>query len=72
MSNALQTVPDHIVGLILLGFGGFVLLDSWNVIQAGFLIQIGAVIAMWYGFVLLHGPRRLKMLLERVQTPRRD
>lgn len=72
MSNALQTIPDNIVGLVLLGFGGFVLLDSWGVIQAGFLIQIGALIAIWYGFMLLHGPKRLKAFLERMQAPRRD
>jgi len=72
MSNALQTMPDYIVALILLSFGGFVLLDEWGVIQAGFLIQIAALIAMGYGFVLLHGPKRLKALLEKAQTHRRD
>ena len=72
MSNALQTMPDHIVGFILLGFGAFVFLDSWGVIHAGLLVQIGALVAMWYGFILLHGPRRLKAFLEKIQTSRRD
>ena len=72
MSNILQSMPDHIVGLIMLGSGGLVLLDSWGVIQVGFIIQIIAVVAMWYGFVMLQGPKRLKSFLERVQTPRRD
>lgn len=72
MSNPLQTMPDNVIGLILLVFGGVVLLDSWGVIHAGILIQIGAVIALWYGFMLVHGPRRLRALLERFQTPRRD
>ena len=65
MSNVLQTIPDNIMGFVLLGFGLFIFLDTWGVIQAGFLIQIGAVIAMWYGFTLLHGPRRMRALLEK-------
>ncbi len=72
MTNSLHTVPDHMVGLILLGLGIFVFLDSWGIIQAGILIQIGALVAIWYGFILLRGPKKLKMLLERVQTPHRD
>ena len=70
MSNVLQSMPDYIVGLGLLGFGGFVLLDSWGVIQAGILIQIAACIAMGYGFVILNGPKRLKALLEKTQSHR--
>lgn len=72
MSNVLQTIPDNVVGIILLTFGSFVLLDSWGFIQAGFLIQIGALIAIWYGFMVLNGPKRLKSFLERMQSPRRD
>jgi|GEM_PF-5675208 len=72
MSNILQTMPDYVIGLILLIFGGLVLLDTWGFIQAGFLIQIGALVAIWYGFMLLNGPKRLKMLLEKVQLPRKD
>ena len=72
MSNMLQTIPDHIMGFILLGFGFFIFLDTWGVIQAGFLIQIGALIAMWYGFMLLNGPKRIKALLEKLQSSRKD
>lgn len=72
MTNVLQSMPDHIAGLLLLGFGGFVFLDSWGVIQAGFLIQIAALVAMWYGFVLLHGPKRLRNLLDKMQMHRKD
>lgn len=71
MSNMLQSMPDHIVGLIILCFGGLILLDSWGVIQLGILIQIAALFAMWYGFMLLNGPKRLKALLEKAQH-RRD
>jgi len=72
MSNILKTMPDYIVGLILLGFGSFVLLDSWGVIQAGLLVQIGAVVAIWYGFMLVHGPKHLKSFLEKIQLQRKD
>jgi hypothetical protein len=71
MSNALQSMPDYIVALALLSFGGFVLLDEWGVIQAGFLIQIAALCAIGYGFMLLNGPKRLKSFLEKAQH-RRD
>jgi hypothetical protein len=71
MSNVLQNMPDHIVGFGMLGFGAFVLLESWGIIQAGLLIQIGACVAIWYGFMLLHGPKHLKAFLERLQGPRR-
>lgn len=72
MAHFLHQIPDSVAGIILMAFGGLVLLDAFGAIQAGLLIIIGALLAFWYGFTLVQGPRMLAHLLSKMQPPRKE
>jgi len=69
MHNFMKNLPEPVLGLIIMLLGGIILLDAFGVIYAPVLVIIGAGIAVWYGFVLMQGPKKVLRMLENVVHP---
>jgi hypothetical protein len=66
MQAFMKDLPEPFFGLVCIAFGLIILLDAVGAIHANLLVIVGALIALWYGFVLVQGPKKIRRLLERV------
>lgn len=70
MNNAFKSIPESVAGFLYIIAGTIILLDALGAIQAGLLVFIGAIFLIWHGFVLLNGPQRISMLINKFQKKR--
>jgi hypothetical protein len=67
MHDFLTSLPEQTLGIIYMVLGTLILLDSMGIIHVHILVIIIALLAIANGFFLVHGPKKLQHLLDRVQ-----
>ncbi|HEV2916498.1 MAG TPA: hypothetical protein VGW78_02020 [Candidatus Babeliales bacterium] len=64
MQHFMKNLPEPFVGLLFMIFSIIIILDAMGIIYATALVIIGAFIALWYGFILIQGPKKVRHVLE--------